>query len=255
VVGSLIDYYQSKHPSVKIIILSEYGISPVDRVVYVNKALREAGYLQVRKENHGETLDCGASDAFAMVDHQVAHVYLRNPERDAAKVRTLLAKLPGVQYVLDPEQQNSHYFGGKSGQGGAYYSRRSGDLLLVADHRSWFAYYYWLEPSKAPDFARCVAIHRKPGYDPAEMFFRFKPKWLGMLYLFLKLFLVYVLRIRSTVDASPIECEMIKGSHGRIPEDDRYKPVFITNGFGGKEERITAEQVHDLILKTVTGQE
>jgi predicted AlkP superfamily pyrophosphatase or phosphodiesterase len=265
VIYSLLQYYESSHPGVRIILLSEYGISPVDRVIYVNKVLRDAGYIKVRQENYGETLDCGACDAFAVADHQVAHVYIKNPQRDLASIKVLLSEIPGVEHVLDGREQNEFYKQAwsqenkKETSGGAFFPERSGDLLLVADSRSWFSYYYWLETGKAPDFARTVAIHRKPGYDPAEMFFRFEKRWLGMLYLFFKIFLVYVLRIRTIVDASPLECEMIKGSHGRIPKEDKYKPIFISKDLSSlmldqerlKTGRVRAEDVHDLLLNSV----
>lgn len=99
---------------------------------------------------------------------------------------------------------------------GAHHAERSGELVAVSDSRSWFSYYYWDDDAQAPDFARCVAIHRKPGYDPAEMFFRF-PGFAGFAWLMLKLLLAYGLKLRTIVDATPLRCDMIRGSHGRLP--------------------------------------
>ena len=97
----------------------------------------------------------------------------------------------------------------------------------MSDSSSWFAYYYWTDDAQAPDFARCVAIHRKPGYDPAEMFFRY-PGFLGFAYLMLKLLLVYGLKLRTIVDATPLRCDMVRGSHGRLPEqDDDPRPLLL----------------------------
>lgn len=126
-------------------------------------------------------------------------------------------------------------------------------MLAVAEPDAWFSYYYWNSPSQAPDFARCVAIHRKPGYDPAEMFFRFQPALLGMLYLMLKIFLVYVLRIRTTVDATPLHADAIRGSHGRIPESDAYKPIWLSQRVPApRDTRIKAEGVYRLLVDAVT---
>src|SRR5262249_1846651 len=153
-------------------------ISPVSKVVHINRVLRSAGYAKVRTENGGETLDCGASAAFAVTDHQVAHIYIRNPTKDLNNVRELLTRVPGIESVLDASQQNAYYnrlplsdSSSDSENAGAYHRERGGELLAVASADAWFAYYYWNADNRAPDFAHCVAIHRKPGYDPAEMFF------------------------------------------------------------------------------------
>ncbi len=161
VVYSLIEYYEANYPDVKIIVLSEYGISPVDKVVHVNKILREAGYLKVREENHGETLDCGASRAFALSDHQVAHVFIRDKKRDLEDIKNLLQKVPGIEKVMDANAQDKDYN-----------IERSGDLLLVAETNAWFSYYYWETKDRAPDFAKCVAIHRK--VKPLQVVYRTK---------------------------------------------------------------------------------
>lgn len=158
----------------------------------------------------------------------------------AAVSISLLAWIVNLPLLADPSRA-----------GGAFHSQRSGDLLLVSEPSAWFAYYYWKEESQAPDFARCVAIHRKPGYDPAEMFFRYKSNFLGMLYLFFKIFLVYVLHLRFTVDATPLHCEMIRGSHGALPKDDMFKPVYITKS-ANVPNRIRGENVYSLLLKAVT---
>lgn len=111
VVGELVTYYEQSHPNVKIVILSEYGISPVTEVVYPNKILREAGYIAVRKENYGETLDCGASLAFAMADHQVAHVFVKD-KKQIPLVKQLFSQTPGIEHVLDAADQDKYYNSG-----------------------------------------------------------------------------------------------------------------------------------------------
>src|SRR6185436_11635939 len=102
-------------------------------------------------------LDAGASRAFAVADHQIAHVYVREKVNE---VRSLLESLDGVAEVLDDQGKRRHGLD----------HPRAGELVAVAAPDAWFTYYYWLDPKKAPDFAPTVDIHRKPGYDPAELF-------------------------------------------------------------------------------------
>ncbi len=138
--------------------LSEYGITPVSRPVDINRALRRAGLLEVHTQDGMEYLDPWTSRAFAVADHQVAHVYVRDPA-DVREVAKILGELDGVDQVLGET--------GKAAQGLDH--ERSGELVAVADADAWFTYYYWLDDDRAPDFARQVEIHRKPGYDPAEL--------------------------------------------------------------------------------------
>ena len=94
----MIDYFESR--GARVIVLSEYRLVDVSKPVHLNRMLREQGLLAVREEVGGELLDAGASTAFAVADHQVAHVYV-NDARQATKVRALLEKIPGVERVLD----------------------------------------------------------------------------------------------------------------------------------------------------------
>ena len=139
--------------------LSEYGITAVDRPIHINRALRAAGYLRVREEDGGELLDPTVSTAFAVADHQIAHVYVADPDLQP-KVRALLEDLPGIERV----------YGGADKHLINLDHPRAGELVAMADARSWFTYYYWISDDHAPDFARTVEIHRKPGYDPVELF-------------------------------------------------------------------------------------
>ena len=141
-----------------VVVLSEYGITEVSRPVHINRALREAGWLKVRVERGREQLDAGASDAFAVADHQLAHVYVARPEL-VPEVAACLSSLPGVETVMDEA--------GKRADGLDH--PRSGELVAVAEADSWFTYYHFLDDARAPDFARTVEIHRKPGYDPVEL--------------------------------------------------------------------------------------
>ena len=149
----------AKKRGATIVVLSEYGITAARRPVDINRALRRAGYLEVHSQAGMEYLDPMASRAFALADHQVAHLYVRDPA-DVPAVREIVAALPGVDEVLDAD--------GKARLGIDH--PRAGELVAVAEPDAWFTYYYWLDDARAPDFAKLVEIHRKPGYDPAELF-------------------------------------------------------------------------------------
>jgi len=157
VAGDLISFFRAR--DVRIILLSEYGIAAVDRPVHLNRLFRQKGWLALKDELGLEALDCGASKVFAVADHQVAHIYLNDPSLERA-VRDVLQNEPGVGAVLGPAEKTAW----------GIQHDRAGDLVAVAAERAWFTYYYWLEDARAPDFARCVDIHRKPGFDPVELF-------------------------------------------------------------------------------------
>lgn len=213
-VKKLVTYFEQK--DAQIILLSEYGITNVDHPIHLNRVLREHGYIAIREERGLELLDAGASRAFAVADHQVAHVYL-NEAGILEEVKALLEAQPGVQQVLvGKELENAHMA-----------HDRCGDLVVVADATSWFTYYFWLDDAKAPDYARMVDIHKKPGYDPVEMFTDPKDK-LVMAKIIWKL-LKKKLGFRMVLDVIPLKAELVKGSHGRIPEDKLDYPVLITN--------------------------
>jgi len=161
----LITYYENQ--GAEVILLSEYGITSVNHPIHINRILRKEGYIVVKDELGLETLDAGTCGAFAVADHQLAHVYVRKKE-DIPKVKKLLENTPGIEKVLDEEGKKAYHIN----------HERAGELVAVADKDSWFTYYYWLDDAKAPDFARTVAIHAKPGYDPVEGFADPKIKFL-----------------------------------------------------------------------------
>ncbi|HSJ02806.1 MAG TPA: alkaline phosphatase family protein, partial [Verrucomicrobium sp.] len=212
VVGDLIRFYEQRN--IKVVLLSEYGITDVDRPVHLNRIFREKGWLSIKDELGTETLDLGGSKVFAVADHQLAHIYVNDPSL-MSEVRTVLENTTGVQQVLGKQEK---FFVGLN-------HARSGDLVAVADFRSWFTYYYWLKDSLAPDFARCVDIHRKCGYDPVELFLDPEIKF-PKLKLAWKLALK-TLRIRTLFDVIPLDAGLVKGSHGRLPEDPQDWPVLI----------------------------
>jgi predicted AlkP superfamily pyrophosphatase or phosphodiesterase len=208
----------------KVVVLSEYGIEAATTPVFVNRVLHEKGFLRVQETGHGQLLDAGASRAFAVADHQCAHVYVRDQE-DVAGVARLLAGVPGVERVLDR--------GAQKGLGIDH--ERSGELVLVAGRGAWFAYHYWLDEGRRPDFATTVDIHRKPGYDPTELFvdpgLRF-PKLRVARRLAQKL-----LGFRYLMDVIGTDPGVVKGTHGRIFTDPMDGPVYLCS------ERVEADAV------------
>lgn len=187
-------------PGTTVFIVSEYSITPVTGPILPNQLLRHAGLLAVREIGGGEYLDIERSAAFAMVDHQVAHIYCKPDAVEPA--RRVLAAV-GVEF-----RQPDH--------------SRSGELVAVAPRDKWFAYYWWLEPSKAPPFARHIDIHRKPGYDPCELWFDWP--WLRI----------------------PTRPELVKGSHGR----DDAPATFVVTGpqAPARRERVAMTDVAGWIL-------
>ena len=212
VVGDLIRFYEKRH--IKVLLLSEYGITNVDRPVHLNRVFREKGWLSIKDELGTDGIDLGGSKAFAIADHQLAHVYVQDPAI-MNEVRAVLEDTPGVAQVLTKQQK---FLTGLE-------HHRSGDLIAVADDHSWFTYYYWLNDRKAPDYARCVDIHRKCGYDPVELFLdpaiRFpKLKIAGKL-------AKKLVGMRMLMDVIPLDAMLVRGSHGRLPEDPLDWPVLI----------------------------
>lgn len=212
VAGELIDHVKSR--GAEVMVVSEYGIEAVDTPVHINKLLREHGYIEVRDSLSWELLDAGASRAFAVSDHQIAHVYVKD-NKDIPTVKQLLERQPGIEQVLDQE--------GKQAFGIDH--PNSGELVAVADKGAWFTYYYWLDDHKAPDFARCVDIHRKSGYDPVELFVDPaiklpKVKVVGKL-------LKKTLGFRMLMDVIPLTPELVKGSHGRLISRSDEGPLMI----------------------------
>lgn len=240
--GRLIDAAQQQ--GAEVVVLSEYAITEANQPVHLNRVLREAGYLRVRKELPGwESLDCGASRAFAVADHQLAHVYVQRSE-DVAAVKTLLEQTPGVEMVLDRTAQAE--FG--------LDHPRSGELVVVAAPGAWFTYYFWLDDALAPDYARTVDIHRKPGYDPAELFLDPEIR-LPKLRIARRL-LRKKLGLRYYMDLTPLDASLVKGTHGRLPTPGRESaesPVFVCSSTAIDRDEIPMTAVKDMLLKLQFG--
>ncbi len=231
VAGGLIDFY-AKH-GVRTVVLSEYGITAVRRSIALNRVFRAKGWLTLKDELGLELLDCGASQAFAIADHQIAHIYVNDPALLGA-VRAAVEAVDGVARVLGAEEKRA------AGLDHA----RSGDLVAFSTEDAWFNYYYWDDDAKAPDFARCVDIHRKYGYDPVELFLDPAipvPK----LTLAGKL-LKKKLGFRGLMDVIPLDASLVKGSHGTCPKNPDEWPVLI--GTGASETPIAATAVRDRLL-------
>ena len=212
-VDELISFFVKR--GVEVVLLSEYGISKVRKPVHLNRVFRDKGWLQIKNELGLELLDAGASRAFAVADHQVVHVYVRD-DSIRNEVRGVLEATEGVAEVRES------CFG--DGIGG----RRAGDFIAVSSPESWFTYYYWMDDMVAPDFARTVDIHRKPGYDPVEL--HLDPT-LSLPGIRIASFLIRKkLGFRALLPVIPLDASLVGGSHGRddVPEDEQ--PVLVGPG-------------------------
>lgn len=212
-VDELISFFVKR--GVEVVLLSEYGISKVRNPVHLNRVFRDKGWLQIKNELGLELLDAGASRAFAVADHQVAHVYVRDDSiRD--EVRCVLEATEGVAEVRE------------SGFGDGIGARRAGDFIAVSSPESWFTYYYWMDDMVAPDFARTVDIHRKPGYDPAEL--HLDPA-LSLPRIRIASFLLRKkLGFRALLPVIPLDASLVGGSHGRDDVPEHEQPVLVGAG-------------------------
>jgi len=232
----LIEFYESNE--VEVIVLSEYGITKVTNPIHINRFLRTEGYLQIREERGLELLDTGECRAFALADHQIAHVYVKD-KKDIPELKKQLENIPGIAKVMDEGGKAAHHLN----------HERSGDLVLVSDQNSWFTYYYWLNDNKAPDFARTVEIHKKTGYDPVELFLDPKKKFILPRIIF-KL-MRKKLGFRTLMNVIPLDASLVNGSHGCIPEKEQDKPVLISkNKLSEKiESNFVCQHILDSVFK------
>ncbi|WP_289021849.1 alkaline phosphatase family protein [Desulfobacter postgatei] len=181
-------------------LFSEYSLFPVTGAVQPNNILRRNGFLSVRTINGKEYLDFEMSRAFAMVDHQAAHIFI-NDRTALDPVKKLLETTDGVAQVLDNDGKKAHHVD----------HPRSGDLVAVSDPDKWFAYYWWETKEAAPDFAEHIDIHRKPGYDPVELF------------------------MNKETFKIPLEPGLIKGSHGAPPSGGYGMAAIMLWGKGVRQ--------------------
>lgn len=241
--GELLDFY--RQAGVEVVVLSEYGITPVRRPVHLNRLFRQHGWLEIKNELGRDVLLLGDSRVFAIADHQVAHVYLPEGDKPAGlrrQVIELLNATPGVERVLEGESLGAEGLD----------HERAGDLVVVADAESWFTYYYWEDDELAPDFARTVDIHRKCGYDPVELFIDPAIR-LPKLRLARRL-LRKKLGFRMLMDVVPLTAELVGGSHGRRPENEGDWPVWIGPGGSADAGPLDATGVFDRLLAVCSGE-
>ena len=223
-----------------VVALSEYGITSADRPVDINRALRREGLLHVYTQAGMEYLDPWTSRAFAVSDHQVAHVYVRDSV-DLERVRAIVAGLSGVDVVLD-----------RVGQAGIGIDHaRAGELVAIAEPDAWFTYYYWLDDDRAPDFAKTVEIHRKPGYDPAELFF--DPNDPLVKLKAASALARKKLGLRYSMQVVPLDPAPVKGSHGRLPDCLDDGPVFLSNDPRLARDVVRATDVKSMLLELTKG--
>lgn len=221
----------------RIWIVSEYGHCNVDQPVYLNCDLRQAGWLQVRQGPFGEQLETFASDAFAVCDHQLAHVYVRRSEL-IQPIRDRLVSLPGVGRV---------YVGEERAEIGLDHPR-SGEIVVLSKPNAWFAYPFWLDDRLAPDYARCIDIHRKPGFDPCELFFDPKLWWpMGRA---MRRLLQKKLGFRTLFDVIPLDAGLVRGSHGLAAAEEADRPILIGTGTP-PGNNLSMLDVRDLVLQAL----
>lgn len=194
-IGRLIDGYAATGLEDTLwLAASEYVISPVERVIYPNRMLREAGMLSLREDDGCEHLVPGESRAWALVDHQLAHVFVRNAS-DVERVADLFRSDDKVSEVLVGPERSKYGLD----------QSRAGEIVLISRPDAWFAYYWWRDDAKSPPFARTVDIHQKPGYDPVEMF------------------------IDMPTKSTPLDATLVKGSHGCPADDARRQGVLLSS--------------------------
>ena len=268
IVGGLLDECAARHA--RPIVLSEYGIEAATQPVYLNRALREAGLLTVRDELGRDALEPMTSPAFAVCDHQIAHVYVRDttgtPPHDRGQAESLspahasqlqhaefisqtdashiqrvakvLAALPGVESVLDRAAQTALQID----------HQRSGDLVVTAQPGAWFAYPWWLDDARAPDFARCVDIHKKPGYDPCELLV--DPAITLPALRVAKFKIARALGFRASLQLTPLNASLVKGTHGRTQLAPGFEPVVLAeNSLLPDKNFVSCQDISDIILR------
>lgn len=216
-------------------VVSEYGHVQVQRPIFPNRELRKSDWLTVRPGPFGEILETFLSRAFAVCDHQLAHVYVRHPEEVPA-VRARLEQLPGVARVLAGEERRE--------LGLAH--ERAGELILLSQPDAWFAYPFWLDDRHAPDYARTVDIHRKPGFDPCELFL--DPKLFWPKGRVLRRLLQKKLGFRTLFDVIPLDASLVHGSHGLSAPQQQDRPILISDGPAPSADELPMTAVHDLLL-------
>jgi predicted AlkP superfamily pyrophosphatase or phosphodiesterase len=200
---------------------SEYVITPVSHVSYPNRVLRQAGLLAVREEADGEHLDLDASRAWALVDHQFSHVFVRDADpQTQRRVVELFRGVEGIAEILAGDDRARYRMD----------HPRSGEVILISAPHSWQAYFWWLDDRRAPGFARTVDIHRKPGYDPVELFVDMPSRTI------------------------PLDASRVQGSHGAPVASEAQRGVIAASRSGVLMRPALADvDVCELVLRQFAG--
>jgi predicted AlkP superfamily pyrophosphatase or phosphodiesterase len=198
-------------------VVSEYGHCDVNRPIPINRILRQSGYLQVRGGPFGEVFNPLGSQAFAVVDHQLAHVVVRD-RKILNQVAECVQAIPGVARIFVGEQRAEIGLD----------DPRSGEIVALAEPDCHFIYPFWLDDRLAPDYARTVDIHRKPGYDACELFF--DPSLKFPMAKMVRKLIRKKLGFRTLFDVIPLDGSLVKGSHGLSASDPLDRPLFIGSG-------------------------
>ena len=237
IVGGLIDFFEKR--DVQGVLISEYGITPVEQPIHLNRLFRERGWLAIKEELGLERLDFGNSRAFAVADHQAAHIYI-NDKSIEHDMRRLVEGCDGVTAVWGQAEKQAN---------GIDHSR-AGDLIAISAENTWFSYYYWLDDAVAPDFARCVDIHRKPGYDPVELFT--DPTRGSKARIMFKL-LKKKLGFRMLMDVIPLDASLVRGSHGCRPSDPADWPILISKSAQLAADTVKSTDVYSVLRSHIAG--
>lgn len=238
VFAALLKFFDDR--GIRVMVVSEYGIAPVSNATHLNRALRTAGFLKLRNELGREVLDPGASRAFAVCDHQVAHVYVAQ-EKYRDEVRRTLQATAGVEMVLGEEEKRA----------AGLDHPRSGDFVAISTADSWFAYPWWNDNACAPDYARTVDIHRKPGYDPCELFLDPKIRFVKGRITW-RLF-QRKLGMRALLDVIPLDASLVRGSHGRVEMAHARRPLMMVDDGDNDDLEVRACDVMPFMLRQIFG--
>ncbi len=236
VAGELIDF--AARQGMRVMVISSYHMNTVDQPIHLNRLFRAQGWLKILRNAAGELIDYGTSRVFAVADHQSAQVYVQDPEM-IPEVKSFLLQTPGVARVCDKSGQEDYEIAAEG----------SGELFVLAEKKAWFTYYYWRDDAKAPDFARTIAIHAKPGYDPCELFV--DPAIGNPRLRVARSLLKKKLGFRYLLDLIPLDAGLVKGSHGLRPDTPGEAPVYIDSVGGSGADFIPMTELKQRMLDRV----
>jgi len=209
-----------------VLVAGEYRIRPVSHTLFPNRVLREADLLAVTEAADGELLDIPGSRAWALADHQVSHVYLKDggDRQFVEQVAALFRGRAGVARVLSAADLAA---AGLTASVPPDMQSRCGDLVIESTPESWQSYFYWLDDAKAPGFARTIDIHRKPGYDPLEL---------------------HIDRTKLPAISIPLDVSLVKGSHGSIDPANPHETIFLASQPGLAKGPLAMHEIAAIVM-------